>query len=110
MRTRMLLIPLFLTLWPGCQTVMDAVSPPEKTVCRRMSSLCGMKDEQQESCVTQIKELKLDQQRMKAMATCIEKSNSCGEAAGCAAGTGFNAAVDQAKDFLKGMQRALDNK
>ena len=55
-------------------------------------------------------ELKLDQQRMKAMATCIEKSNSCGEAAGCAAGTGFNAAVDQAKDFLKGMQRALDNK
>ena len=106
-RAALLLLPL---LFAGCQTVSDLVSPPAKSVCRRTATLCGVKEEQQASCETQLKEAQLDPQRLRDMATCVDKAQNCAEAAGCAAGVGINAAMDSAKDFLKGMQRAMEKK
>lgn len=104
----LLLIPL--VLFPGCQTVTELVSPPAKTVCKRTASLCGMPDEKVASCEAEIKKTQLEPQRLREMAACVDKAANCAEAAGCAAGVGLGAAMDSAKDFLKGMQRALDKK
>lgn len=101
---------LLALLVPSCQTVTDIVSPPGKTVCKRTAELCGMQDDKKSDCETELKNLKLDPERLRDMASCVDKAKNCAEAAGCAAGVGMNAAMDSAKDFLKGMQRAMEKK
>lgn len=91
----------------GCQAAMDLVSPPGRSICRRTGELCGLDKKDVESCEKDVGELKVDRERLRELSSCVDKSQSCAEAAGCAAGVGINAAMEQGKQFLKGLQRSL---
>jgi hypothetical protein len=91
----------------GCQAAMDLVSPPGRAICRRTGELCGLDKKDVESCEKDVAELKVDKERLRELSACVDKSQSCAEAAGCAAGMGINAAMEQGKQFLKGLQRSL---
>lgn len=97
---------VFLAL-AGCQTVSDMVSPPDRSICKRLTTLCSLSEEDRKECLTNMEKVQVEKAELRKMATCMDQATSCAEAGGCAAGVGVNLAVDQANKFLKGLKRAL---
>ena len=84
---------------------------PERSACRKMAELCGVKDgtpEDLAACVDDIKQWRKiggDEATDKGLA-CVDEAKTCGEATGCVAGAGFKGVQGVINEFIKGFGKA----
>ena len=85
---------------------------PERDSCVKLGELCGGESAdlgKLDQCVDGMESVSedLSDKKMEKLNACIEKAETCPEAMGCMAGSGFSKVSDVAGDFLDGFTKSL---